>query len=369
MSVPQSVRAGSCGGAAVRQADAQSTPSRGSDALPMTNTTAADALRPTTPSEVAATYRTCELATLTKAGVPVAWPAVCTVEPTADGTPGRITLTTSVALPRKALNVRRDPRVALLFSDPTGTGRTDLPQVHVAGRAVCPEEVRTGPEGLEDYWSRLWERQPDTVPVGVPGLRRLMDVYFFRVVMTVTPEQVETRPALRRTAPRPAVLPVAVPQHDRSAWAEAVRRLPAYDDAVLGLAPGDAPALPALHRVHVEADAEARLLRLVPAAGATLPAADPGTRVSLLFHAHDDRLGALRQHVVLGRVVQAGDGPALRPDRVVDGPVPGSTLQTLRTLVRMRRTARAYLAERGLSRPAVDWAAFQRVKRGVRPSA
>ncbi len=37
---------------------------------------------------------------------------------------GKFLLTTSVALPVKAFNIRRDPHVALLFSDPTGSGLT-----------------------------------------------------------------------------------------------------------------------------------------------------------------------------------------------------------------------------------------------------
>src|ERR687890_324661 len=88
-------------------------------------------------------YFTCEFATMSRSGTPVTWPAV----PMVDAVTGTITLTTSIGAPRKALNVRRDPRVALLFSDPTGSGRTDLPQVLVRGTAVCPEEVHGSPAG------------------------------------------------------------------------------------------------------------------------------------------------------------------------------------------------------------------------------
>ena len=108
--------------------------------------------------DIVSSYRTCEFATLNRAGLPFAWPAVCEIAP--DGT--GIVLTTCIGFPRKAINVRRDPRVALLFSDPTGTGRTDLPQVLVQGTAVCPEEIHTSPAGLESYWRQLWERQPSS---------------------------------------------------------------------------------------------------------------------------------------------------------------------------------------------------------------
>jgi hypothetical protein len=36
-------------------------------------------------------------------------------------------ITTSIAFPQKAFNIRRDARVALLFSDPTGSGLNRAP--------------------------------------------------------------------------------------------------------------------------------------------------------------------------------------------------------------------------------------------------
>ena len=100
-------------------------------------------------------YRTCEFATLSKSGVPIAWPTVPLRRP--DGT---FTLTTSIALPQKAYNIRRDPRVALLFSEPTGSGVVGAPQLLVQGTATCPDQIVTDVRGLEDYWRRLYERQP-----------------------------------------------------------------------------------------------------------------------------------------------------------------------------------------------------------------
>ena len=196
-------------------------------------------------TDVAAAYRTCEFATMTRAGVPIAWPAVCLASSDGAG----ITLTTSVALPRKAINIRRDPRVALLFSDATGTGRADLPQVLVRGTASCPEEIRTSPAGLEEYWLRLWERQPEAVDTSNALMRRVMDFYFFRLVITVTPQDVVVRPQVAR---RPAAPPPAPARADASPWAETVRRLSGYQDAVLGTASGS--ALPDLRRVRVVAD-------------------------------------------------------------------------------------------------------------------
>jgi Pyridoxamine 5'-phosphate oxidase len=294
--------------------------------------------------EVAATYRTCEFATVTRDGTPMTWPAVCTV-----GAAG-ITLTTSIGLPVKAFNIRRDPRVALLFSDPTGTGRTDLPQVLVRGTATCPDEIRTSPAGLEDYWLQLWERQPDVVDTSTALARRIMDFYYLRLVMTVTPQEVTGAPPLQRS---PGDHAGPVPRRrDRSPWGQAVRRLGAYPDAVLGWCPDGEP--PVLRRVRVTAAPDR--LDLDPVAGDPLPSS---RRAGLMFHGHDDRLAALRQFAVLGAVSPEG---GFRPDRYVPGAAPESPLALPATLVRLRRTARRYLDRRDLPRPPVDWAAFEALR-------
>ncbi|MFB7808210.1 pyridoxamine 5'-phosphate oxidase family protein [Streptomyces virginiae] len=84
-------------------------------------------------------YLTCEFVTLGRDGTPMAWPTA--VARRDDGT---LLLTTSLAFAQKALNVRRDGRVALLFSDPTGSGLDPAPQVFVSGRAECPDTIMTG---------------------------------------------------------------------------------------------------------------------------------------------------------------------------------------------------------------------------------
>jgi hypothetical protein len=170
------------------------------------------------------------------------------------------------------------------------------------------------------------------------------------------------RPPVARSPAAPAPEPARA---DRSAWAKTVRRLPGYQDAVLATAADG--ALPDLRRVRVIADEARRLLRLESADGEPLPASLPVARGSLLFHGHDDRLGALRQFGVLGAVTADHDGLALHPQRFVPGSTPESPLQMARTVLRLRRTAKDYLAERGLPRPAVDWDAFQQLKKAGAP--
>ena len=119
--------------------------------------------------------------------------------------------------------------------------------------------------------------------------------------------------------------------------------------------------LPDLRRVRVTADPDTRLLRLSPADGGPVPASLAGRRGSLLFHGHDERLSALRQFGVLGTLVPDAGGVALRPERFVPGSAPESPVGMVRTVLRLRRTAKRYLSDRGLDRPSVDWDAFERL--------
>ena len=136
--------------------------------------------------EVLGRFRTCEFSTLARNGTPIAWPVAALWRPTE----GRFVLTTSVGLARKALNARRDPRVSLLFSDPTASGLEAPPAVLVQGDAQAPDEVRTSTAGFEDYWGRLFERQPAGDMYGSnPLARYLFDWYYMRLYVFVRPRR------------------------------------------------------------------------------------------------------------------------------------------------------------------------------------
>ncbi|MER6472393.1 pyridoxamine 5'-phosphate oxidase family protein [Streptomyces collinus] len=113
-------------------------------------------------------YRTCEFTTLGTGGTPLTWPTAAWRRP--DGT---FLVTTSLAFAQKARNIRRDGRVALLLSDPTGSGDPEAPQVFVSGTAECPEEIHTGPGEAAEYWRTLFRRQPHSRGLlrGYPGLQ------------------------------------------------------------------------------------------------------------------------------------------------------------------------------------------------------
>jgi Pyridoxamine 5'-phosphate oxidase len=111
------------------------------------------------PPEVEAVFqqvRTCEFTTLAKDGTPITWPTVALYEPTK----GRFVITTSIGLPHKAYNVRRTPRVAMLYSNPTGSGLAAPPAVLVQGEAVCPDQIVTQSDELDVLGRLVMVRQP-----------------------------------------------------------------------------------------------------------------------------------------------------------------------------------------------------------------
>jgi hypothetical protein len=290
-------------------------------------------------------YRTCEFATVTRAGTPIAWPTVTWY----DETTGTFTVTTSIALPTKAVNVRREPRVSMLFSDPTGSGRSTLPQVLVRGRAACPDVIRTDPTGLEAYWTRLYERQPAGKMYGANTLtRRLMDWYYFRLVISVTPDSVETREPLPEAGPLPSGS-----GGDDAATRRTFAQLSHYRSGVLSWIDGDGG--PRSTRV-----------RPVPSRNGRLAVGEheslrPGP-ASLLCHAHDEQLWSQRSFVTVGRLDRDDAGWTFICERTIDG-TSTHPLRAIRAFRRARSTADRYLTNRNLPRPAVAWDAFAALQR------
>ena len=292
-------------------------------------------------------YRTCEFATVTKAGIPIAWPTVALY----DEANRSFTLTTSIALPVKALNVRRNPGVSLLFSDPTGSGSTDLPQVLVRGLATCPDELVSAPTGLEDYWARLYQRQPAGRMYGANAVtRRLMDWYYLRLLLTVAVESVDVRDAVLAPGSMPRV---AV--RSESAAARTAAELPQYRSAVLSWIGADGG--PSSTRVRPAVGSDGRLtldgdLDLHASAA------------SLLCHSHDDRLWSQRSFVTTGALEQASGMWVFVPERFIEG-ASRRPLRVLRMFRDARSTAKRYLDRRGLPRPAVAWDAFAALHHGT----
>jgi general stress protein 26 len=143
------------------------------------------------PLEVLATlreFRTCEFTTLSKNGSPVTWPLAARYQPDE----GRFVLTTSIGLPQKAFNIRRNPRVSLLFSDPTASGLDEPAAVLVQADAEAPDQIVTKMEGLEDYWrENIISRQPVSKMYSTnPLIRYFMDWYYMRIVIYARPRRI-----------------------------------------------------------------------------------------------------------------------------------------------------------------------------------
>ena len=137
--------------------------------------------------EVFREFRTCEFSTLARDGTPITWPLITLWQPEEQ----RFVLTTSIGLPNKAFNARRNGRVSLLFSDPTASGLDDPPAVLVQGDAVVPEVIHTSPNDMGEYWKRTWKLQPAGKMYGSNFLTRSpMDWYYMRLYIYVEPRRI-----------------------------------------------------------------------------------------------------------------------------------------------------------------------------------
>jgi hypothetical protein len=136
-------------------------------------------------------FRACEFTTLAKDGTPITWPTL----PFYDAEAGRFVVTTSVAFPQKAFNVRRNPHVSLLFSDPTASGLVDPPAVLIQGDAEAPDAVDTSIRGYEERLRLVFQRQPSGgIYSSNPLMRRYFDWYYMRLQIVVTPRRIRWWP-------------------------------------------------------------------------------------------------------------------------------------------------------------------------------
>jgi hypothetical protein len=145
------------------------------------------------PSEVEAVFnefRTCELSTVAKDGTPLSWPITALFDPEQE----RFLITTSIGFPQKAFNIRRNPRVSLLFSNPTGSGFSHPPAVLVQGEAQVSERCEVSPlrnEDLRKCWLHIMRFQPFSLVYKNDSFSHyLNDWYFMRLVISVTPRHI-----------------------------------------------------------------------------------------------------------------------------------------------------------------------------------
>jgi len=132
-------------------------------------------------------FRTCELTTLARDGTPITWPTSALYQ----SKKGRFLIGTSIGLPQKAFNIRRNPRVSLLFADSTGSGLSDPPAVLVQGDAEAPDEIVTLDEETEELARVGFSRQPVGKMYSSNALLRyLFDWYYMRLLILVRPRRI-----------------------------------------------------------------------------------------------------------------------------------------------------------------------------------
>jgi hypothetical protein len=132
-------------------------------------------------------YFTCEFTTLSRDGSPSTWP----VSPRLL-TDGRLLLTTSIGLPQKTFNIRRNPKVSMLFSEPTGSGIAEPGALLIQGDAVAEDRIVTDVSSDPDL-AALMETVTARQPAGAfwSSLlgRRVFWAYYMRILIYVTPRR------------------------------------------------------------------------------------------------------------------------------------------------------------------------------------
>jgi Pyridoxamine 5'-phosphate oxidase len=132
-------------------------------------------------------YFTCEFTTISRDGMPVTWP----VSPRLLDD-GRFLATTSIGLPQKAFNIRRNPKVSMLFSEPMGSGIDEPGAVLIQGDAIAEDAIVSDVSGDPDLaalMETVSRRQPSGSFWSSSLGRRIMWPYYLRLLIYVTPRR------------------------------------------------------------------------------------------------------------------------------------------------------------------------------------
>ena len=312
-------------------------------------------MRSTLPPELtqaAERYLTCEFVTIDAAGRPIVWP----VTPYFRADEGCIDVTTGVGYPKKADDAARNPRVALLFSDPTGSGVEPAPMVLVQGAARVDDHDLDA--NRERYEREMAAKLPALHAIAPSGpLKRFFSWYYDRIYLHVRPERVYVWPSGDTNA-EPTLYDAhieevrsahneepeeghAPPEGGLDVWDPRLDRLGREDlTAVLAFVGPD--GFPFAVRVPVRSDAE-RLVVHVDADPVGAPI-EPGP-ACLCAHAHADDLTWQHSYQVRGDLAEQDGRFVLHPHRVVAGlQLPSSQFEryrvNVRRILRFRKTAR-----------------------------
>lgn len=309
--------------------------------------------------EVFDRFITTEYVTIDRRGQPIAWP----VTPYHHAEEGCIDVTTGLGYPKKADDAAANPKVALLFSEPTGSGLERPPMVLVQGTARVDDADLAA---NRDRYAREGAIKLPAAQKGQPPkfLRGMFSWYYDRIYVHVRPERVYAWPGGDPGA-EPALYgahaeevrsghdelpdePHATPAGGERVWDERLDALGSeHPTAVLSLVGPD--GFPFAVRLPVRPDRDAGVIRL-DGAPVGVPW-QPGL-ACLTAHAHDPDFTWQRNFQVRGDLVEDGDAWMLVPHRLVGGfeLPPGSLLERMRLnsakVKRFRRIAKREQARR-----------------------
>jgi hypothetical protein len=305
-------------------------------------------------------FVTTEYTTIDGAGQPITWPLTPYYAP---GDPC-IDVTTGLGYPKKAWDTRANPKVAMLFSDPTGSGIDDPPQVLVQGTAEVDD--RDLEANRLRYKREIVEKLPAASKDMPPKFfDRFLTWYYTRVYIHVRPERVYVWPdgdAAREPLLYDAHMEEVRSGHDEEpagehadttggqvAWDERMSELGSrYPHAVVSLVAPD--GFPFSVRLPIEVDREAGRLRL---GGAPVGVPWQPGLACVTAHDHSADFRWQRNFQVRGDLVEEDGAWAVVPRKLIGGfeIPPGSLIQrmrlNMRKMRRYRRIAKRELAARG----------------------
>jgi hypothetical protein len=305
-------------------------------------------------------FVTTELTTLDSRGQPITWPVTPYYSSGADC----IDVTTGLGYPKKANDARGNPKVALLFSDPTGCGLSDPPTVLVQGTATIDDADLDA--NRDRYARESAAKLPAAAGQQPPKLLRgWFTWYYARLYIYVRPERVYVWPGGELSLEpelydahmeevrsghdeEPESDPPTEPPGD-AVWDARIESFgDQYDTGVLSLVAPD--GFPFSARVPVSVDRAARRVRI----GAT-PLGLPlrAGLVCLAAHDHAPDFTWQRNFHIRGDLVEEDGEWSIVPRKLVGGfeLPPGSILVRMRLnfpkIRRFRKIAKREQAKRG----------------------
>ncbi|MGH2761010.1 MAG: pyridoxamine 5'-phosphate oxidase family protein [Thermoleophilaceae bacterium] len=307
-------------------------------------------------------FVTTEFTTVDERGQPITWPVTPYYSP---GDPC-IDVTTGLGYPKKADDARANAKVALLFSDPTGCGLDEAPQVLVQGTADVDD--RDLDANRERYRREIAEKLPALKSEMPPRVfDRLLGWYFTRIYIHVRPERIYVWPGSDVSA-EPQLFDTHLEEvrsgHDEepaaahaategggASWDERMEELGArYPFATVSLVAPD--GFPFAVRLPVALDREARRIRL---GGAPVGVPWQPGLACVTAHDHHPDFRWQRNFQVRGDLVEEDGAWAVIPLKLVGGfeLPPGSLAQRVRlNMKKMRRFRRIARRELAARRPA-----------------